>query len=127
MGSANVTSARTCDFADRQFGRQLIIRQNASPAAVARRSNTEFGTITAPLGVDARNVSEGSSFMLDICDQCGSGVSKKLLHRSDGTAVFHRECVNGHKLHRTTGQEDQRTVDSHESKSYVIVEPCDCS
>ncbi len=64
--------------------------------------------------------------MLDICDQCGSGVSKKLLHRSDGTAVFHRECVNGHKLHRTTGQEHQRTIDSYESKSYVIVEPCDC-
>jgi hypothetical protein len=65
--------------------------------------------------------------MLDICDQCGSGVSKKLLHRSDGTAVFHRECVNGHKLHRTTGQEDRRTTDSYQSKSYVIVEPCDCS
>jgi hypothetical protein len=64
--------------------------------------------------------------MLDICDQCGSGVSKKLLHRSDGTAVFHRECVNGHKLHRTTGQEDRRTTDSYQSKSYVIVEPCDC-
>jgi hypothetical protein len=127
VGSTNVTSARTCDFADEESDRQLIIRQNPSSAAVARRSNTEFGTITALLGVDARIVSKGSSFMLDICDQCGSGVSKKLLHRSDATAVFHRECVNGHKLHRTTGQEDQRTADSYESKSYVIVEPCDCS
>jgi phage FluMu protein Com len=64
--------------------------------------------------------------MLDICDQCGSSVSKKLLRCSDRTAVFHRECPNGHKVHRTTSQEDQPTTDSHRSASYVIVEACDC-
>lgn len=65
--------------------------------------------------------------MPDICDQCGSSVSKKLLRCSEGTAVFHRECPNGHKIHRTTGNEDQRTTDSYQVTSYVIVEPCDCS
>ena len=65
--------------------------------------------------------------MLDICDQCGRGVSKKLLQCSDGTAVVHRECANGHKLHRTTGKDDHGKTDSRETASYVIVEPCDCS
>lgn len=64
--------------------------------------------------------------MLDICDQCGSGVSKKLLRCSDRTAVFHRECVNGHKVHRTTGKDDQQTSDPRHSASYVIIEACDC-
>jgi hypothetical protein len=66
--------------------------------------------------------------MLDICDQCGSSVTKRLLRCIDGTAVFHRECINGHKLHRTTGKEDQETADSDPaSTSYVIVEACDCN
>jgi hypothetical protein len=41
--------------------------------------------------------------------------------------VFHRECAIGHKVHRTTGNDDQKTTQAHESHSYVIVEPCDCS
>ena len=66
--------------------------------------------------------------MLDVCDQCGSGVSKRLLRCSNGIAVFHRECANGHKLHRTTGKEDRQTVDSYlASTSYVIIEACDCN
>jgi hypothetical protein len=40
--------------------------------------------------------------------------------------VFHRECANGHKVHRTTSNDDQNTTEAHESHSYVIVEPCDC-
>jgi len=64
--------------------------------------------------------------MEEICDQCGSSVSKKLLRCSDRTAVFHRECANGHKLHRTTGKEDQQSTDSCEAASYVIIEACDC-
>lgn len=41
--------------------------------------------------------------MRDVCYLCGGGVVKTLLHCSNGTAVFHRECDNGHKLHRITG------------------------
>lgn len=66
--------------------------------------------------------------MLDVCDQCGSSVTKRLLRCSSGTAVFYRECTNGHKLHRTTGKEDQQTAEPHRaSTSYVIVEACDCN
>lgn len=66
--------------------------------------------------------------MLDLCDQCGSGVSKKLLRCSDGTAVFHRECANGHKLHRTTGNAEQPTMDWYGTlTSFVIIEACDCN
>ena len=66
--------------------------------------------------------------MLDVCDQCGSSVSKKLLRSSDGTAVFHRECANGHKLHRTTGNAERQTTDSYgSSTSFVIIEACDCN
>jgi hypothetical protein len=64
--------------------------------------------------------------MLDICDQCGSSVSKILLRCSDSTAVFHRECPNGHKVHRTTGKDNQ-PADSDQSSSFVIVEACDCA
>jgi len=65
--------------------------------------------------------------MLDICEQCGSSVSKKLLRCSDRTAVFHRECVNGHKLHRTTGKDDPKSSsDPRHAASYVMVEACDC-
>ena len=66
--------------------------------------------------------------MLDVCDECGSSVSKRLLRCSNGIAVFHRECANGHKLHRTTGKEEQPTADSRrDSTPYVIVEACDCN
>jgi hypothetical protein len=66
--------------------------------------------------------------MLDVCEQCGSSVSKKLLRCSNEIAVFHRECVNGHKLHRTTGKENQPTEDAYQAAtSYVIVEACDCN
>lgn len=66
--------------------------------------------------------------MLDVCDKCGSGVSKRLLRCGDGITVFHRECAYGHKLRRTTGQEDQQISDSYRaSTSYVIIEECDCS
>ena len=66
--------------------------------------------------------------MLDVCDQCGSSVIKKLLHCSDGTAVFHRECANGHKLHRTTGNAEPQTMELYNtSTSFVIIEACDCN
>jgi hypothetical protein len=66
--------------------------------------------------------------MLDVCDQCGNTVSKKLLRCSDGTAVFHRECSNGHKLHRTTGSAERQTTDWYgSSTSFVIIEACDCN
>jgi hypothetical protein len=65
--------------------------------------------------------------MLNICDQCGSVVSKKLLRCSGGISVFHHECANGHKRHRTTGKEEQPTTDSYRLKSFVMVEACDCS
>ena len=66
--------------------------------------------------------------MQDVCEQCGGSVSQRLLHCSNGTAVFHRECANGHKLHRTTGNEDQQAADSYRaSTSYVIIEACDCN
>lgn len=66
--------------------------------------------------------------MLDVCDQCGKVVSKKLLRCSDGTAVFHRECPDGHKLHRTTGNAEQKTIDRQGTlTSFVIIEACDCS
>jgi len=53
------------------------------------------------LNENAEIAGKRKSFMLDVCDRCGSGVSKKVLRCNDGTAVFHRECANGHKLHRT--------------------------
>jgi hypothetical protein len=84
----------------------------------------EIGTIAAR-SAKTQEISKGFLFMLDICDRCGSGVSKKLLRCSDGTAVY-QECSNGHKLHRTIGKEDQQTTDSQQRKSYVIVEPWDC-
>jgi hypothetical protein len=65
--------------------------------------------------------------MLDVCDKCGSSVSKRLLGCSNEIAVFHRECANGHKLHRTTGKEDHTSDSYRASTSYVIIEACDCS
>jgi hypothetical protein len=80
------------------------------------------------LNGNAEIAGEGKSFMLDVCEQCGRGVSKKLLRCNDGTAVFHRECTNGHKLHRTTGNSEQETIDSDGNvTSFVIVEACDCN
>jgi ribosomal protein RSM22 (predicted rRNA methylase) len=85
------------------------------------------GTVAAVLDDVAIDSSRKGVVMLDVCDQCGSSVSKRLLRCSDGTAVFHRECTNGHKLHRTTGEKDQQKVDSHRAAtSYVIIEACDC-
>jgi hypothetical protein len=72
------------------------------------------------------NFARGILFMQDICGQCGSSVSKKLLHRSDQTAVLHSECIKGHKLHRTIGTEERSTGDPQPSASYVSVEACDC-
>jgi hypothetical protein len=66
--------------------------------------------------------------MLDVCDQCGSSVSKRLLRCSNGIAVYHRECANGHKLHRTIGKEDHQTTDWYRaSSSYVMIAACDCN
>ncbi len=66
--------------------------------------------------------------MLDVCDQCGRGVIKKLLRCSDGTALFHRECANGHKLHRTTRNSEQQIMDRYGGlTSFVIIEACDCN
>ena len=65
--------------------------------------------------------------MPEICEQCGSGVIKKLLRRSDGTAVLHRECANGHKHHRVTRDDQGPTIDSQgAATSFVIIEACDC-
>jgi len=70
--------------------------------------------------------------MPEICEQCGSGVIKKLLQRNDGTAVLHRECINGHKHHRVTRQEQEhdqgQTNDPQRgATSFVIIEACDCN
>ncbi|HYR79437.1 MAG TPA: hypothetical protein VEO55_05490 [Candidatus Dormibacteraeota bacterium] len=65
--------------------------------------------------------------MPEICEQCGSGVIKKLLRRSDGTAVLHRECANGHKYHKVTRDDQGLTIDSQSAAtSFVIIEACDC-
>jgi len=69
--------------------------------------------------------------MPEICEQCGSGVIKKLLQRKDGTAVLHRECIHGHKHHRITrddrGQDPAHTIDPQgAATSFVIIEACDC-
>jgi hypothetical protein len=66
--------------------------------------------------------------MPEICEQCGFGVMKKLLQRKDGTAVIHRECANGHKYHRITGEAEAPTIDPHRAAtSFVIIEACDCT
>jgi len=66
--------------------------------------------------------------MPGVCDQCGGRVIQRLLQCSNGAAVFHRECANGHKLHRTIAKEDQQTADLYRaSTSYVIIEACDCN
>lgn len=66
--------------------------------------------------------------MPEICEQCGSGVIKKLLRRSDGTAVLHRECSNGHKHHRVTQDDQASMIDPQRAAtSFVIIEACDCA
>jgi hypothetical protein len=66
--------------------------------------------------------------MPEICEQCGSGAIKKLLRRSDGTAVLHRECANGHKHHRITADDQGQTNDPQDAAtSFVIIEACDCT
>jgi hypothetical protein len=67
--------------------------------------------------------------MRDVCNQCGGTVTNRLLHCNDRTAVFHRECVNGHKQHRVTGQAEKGAIDTRLQPQYhtfVMVEPCDC-
>ena len=67
--------------------------------------------------------------MRDVCNQCGGTVTNRLLHCSDRAAVFHRECVNGHKQHRVTGHTEEGVIDSQPRPQYltfVMVEPCDC-
>lgn len=87
----------------------------------------EVGMISALVIENLRVARRGRLFMPDVCDQCGSPVSKKLLQCSDGTAVFHRECANGHKQHRTSGESEQRTDSEHALSSFVLVEACDCN
>jgi hypothetical protein len=67
--------------------------------------------------------------MRDVCNQCGGTVTNRLLHCSDRAAVVHRECVNGHKQHRVTGQAEKGSIDSGSKPQFpvfVMVEPCDC-
>jgi len=67
--------------------------------------------------------------MRDVCNQCGSTIRNRLLHCSDRAAAVHRECGNGHKLHRVTGHAEKQSRDSREEQSsphFVMVEPCDC-
>jgi hypothetical protein len=87
----------------------------------------EVGMISALVDENLRIARRGRSFMLDVCGQCGSGVSQKLLRCSDGTAVFHRECANGHKQHRTSGESEQQPDPQRASSSFVMVEACDCN
>lgn len=88
----------------------------------------QVGTITASVNQNLRIARTGRSFMLEVCDQCGSLVSKKLLRCNDETAAFHRECANGHKQHRTSGKSDQQATDPRSASSFfVIVEACDCN
>lgn len=68
--------------------------------------------------------------MLDVCDECGISVSKRLLHCRDDAAVYHRECVNGHKQHRVIRRPREQTDDAEAgepSPAFVIVESCDCN
>ena len=66
--------------------------------------------------------------MRDVCNQCGGTVTNRLLQRSDRAAVVHRECANGHKQHRVTGEVARQSGDPPEEQSahFVVVEPCDC-
>lgn len=99
---------------------------NLTPSRRGIAVPVRTGTVTAVLDEVAIDSSRKGVLMLEVCDKCGSSVSKRLLRCSDQTAVFHRECVNGHKLHKTTGKEDQQTADSHATTSYVMIEACDC-
>jgi hypothetical protein len=86
------------------------------------------GTIPALFAGNLRRSVAKEFFMPEICEQCGSGVVKKLLQRNDGTAVLHRECINGHKHHRITRDDEAHITDSQSAAtSFVIIEACDCS
>jgi hypothetical protein len=88
----------------------------------------EVGTIPAQWRESAEDQSQRKLFMPEICEQCGSGVIKKLLQRKDGTAVLHRECINGHKHHRVTLDDQAPTIDPKDAAtSFVIIEACDCT
>jgi hypothetical protein len=87
-----------------------------------------MGTIPAYLRETSGDRWQRNLFMPEICEQCGSGVIKKLLQRSDGTAVLHRECTNGHKHHRITRDAEAPTIDPQgAANSFVIIEACDCT
>ena len=66
--------------------------------------------------------------MRDVCNQCGGTVTNRLLQRSDRAAVVHRECRNGHKQHRVTGDVAKQPGNPADAQSahFVAVEPCDC-
>jgi hypothetical protein len=88
----------------------------------------EVGTIPAQWMESSGDRSQRKLFMPEICEQCGSGVIKKLLQRNDGTAVLHRECINGHKHHRITRDDEAQPADPQRgATSFVIIEACDCS
>jgi hypothetical protein len=128
-------TAKVLEPAARRRGRTGALSRSAwgqtfrASAAVASDYGVlQVGTITASVNENLRIARTGRSFMLDVCDQCGSHVSKKLLRCNDGTAVFHRECANGHKQHRSSGKSDQQTTDPRSASSFfVTVEACDCN
>jgi hypothetical protein len=67
--------------------------------------------------------------MSDTCELCGCSVIKKLLHRSAGTAVVHRECTNGHRQHRVTSNakpQSECPENRVTTTPFVAIEPCDC-
>ena len=78
-----------------------------------------------------RDDEEGALVMSELCNVCGESVVKRLLHRSDAAAVFHRECANGHRQHRVTGRAASATEagsfrEQAASGDYIVIEPCDC-
>jgi hypothetical protein len=67
--------------------------------------------------------------MSDACELCGCSVSKRLLRCSAGTAVVHRECVNGHAQHHVTSDPKLHCDQSGNKAAttpFVAIEPCDC-
>jgi hypothetical protein len=68
--------------------------------------------------------------MREVCELCRGTVIKRLLHRSDGAAVVHRECERGHKQHRVTGAargQTMETLDELPSTHFVMIGACDCN
>jgi hypothetical protein len=134
QGKGKIMTAKVLESAARRRERTgalsgSVWEQTFRPSAAAAPvlGVLQVGTITAPVNQNLRIARTGRSFMLEVCDQCGSLVSKKLLRCNDETAVFHRECANGHKRHRTMPNEEaNRTEPSAPSTSFVMIEACDC-